>query len=175
MSACSQGWGIISRRANNNCWGDVCKAQTWRRHWTVCPSFASLTREWRTMNSSLLLLHCAPGMQSQSCYLLGSTWCRSQPQPHVQPWLNYPQNYRTPLFPPQVLHIFWSQQVHELIAVLSLGIPCSEGYDIQIVTPLGMALYFCWSVWAIPTLVQSSSMIRFLGHYSSQIIRLLLL
>lgn len=50
MASCSQGWGVSSRRANNH-WGDVCKAQTWRRWWTDHSSFVSSIR--RTMYSHL--------------------------------------------------------------------------------------------------------------------------
>lgn len=80
---CSQGWRISSRTANNNCWGDVCEAQTWRRRWTeiVCGLWAS--PDLVMANSGLLMPHCIIALQgcSPRASIRESLVCVSAPTP----------------------------------------------------------------------------------------------
>lgn len=130
MSPCSQGWRISSRRANNNCWGDVCEAQTWRRHWTEIAHGLRAPPEakgWQIQGCLyfIALQGCSP---RASIYREGPGVCLN-PNPTLS---NSRVTHRAaePLhFPTGTVFLPQSQQVHKLItAVLSLEIPCYWGF-----------------------------------------------
>lgn len=149
----SQGWssgsqGFSSGRASNNCWGDVCKAQTWGRHRTETAHVL-----WAPPK--------AKGWQTQTCSCLAalqgcSPWvCIHQGAPTVCP--NPTLSHKIPSFPHWLCVSFtehtdawayccWAQPGAPLLLRVC---------DIQIINSFGHTLYFCCSVWSIPTLVQA--------------------